>query len=371
MRSVVNYKFYTNRLSETPHRAPRISDNFAQKYLRNLERGTTLKWQLSGHTTTFTACTDSLGPLRPWMRCEKYLINAVSHWLADRLDSHTSLKRYVAAFVQWVRATGLRRLDHQCEVSYRYLSEYRDDLVKHWAPRSINTHLQILRSWFTWLRDLGMIEKSPWRADLQVNVDKGRLYHANRVGHTRRRLTSDEAINLLRYAWNCAPRQCLALVLMVAAGLRRSEVRDLDHSDLFCEGETRCMSVRGKGKKTRTLPLEGLVISAIDRHLNHRDGSGRPVITGPLLRRPNGEALHLNTIAYWVRRAGKAIGRPDLTPHELRRTYATLLRDRGAPLETTQLMLGHSSAALTQDFYDVGDRRWTGGTGLVAPSKTA
>ena len=355
-------------MGENPQRAPRIAEDFAQNYLRLLQRGKSLKWDLSGDSSIFQVCTDALGPLRPEVRCERYTVNAVGHWLSDRLDSPASIKRYITAFGYWVRATGLRRLDHQVAVTHRYLLEYRDYLTQQsWAARSINTHLQILRSWFTWLRDLGLLERSPWRRDLLVHVDKGRLYHVNRVGHTRRRLTIDQANAFLAYAWQRPPRECLALVLLVVAGLRRSEVRDLTHSDLFREGEQLCLSVRGKGNKTRPLPLEPVVVKAVERHLAHHACPGRPAITGALLRSVDGGPIHSNTIGRWVLSAGRAIDRPDLTPHELRRTYATLLRDLGAPLEVTQVMLGHSSPVLTREFYDVGDRRWTGGTGLTVP----
>ncbi len=213
-----------------------------------------------------------------------------------------------------------------------------------------------------------MVERSPWRRDLLVHVDQGRLYHKNRIGHTRRRLTVIEAEALLKFAWDKPSRQRLALMLMMVAGLRKSEVRAIEHSDFYVEGETRYLSVRGKGRKTRAVPLEPLIVGALDQYLNAKDGPGRPVTTGPLIRHPEGGPVHLNTLGYWVRRVGTVIGRPDLTPHELRRTYATLLRDRGAPIETTQLMLGHSNSELTRDFYDVGDRRWTQGTGLTTPS---
>ena len=49
-----------------------------------------------------------------------------------------------------------------------------------------------------------------------------------------------------------------------------------------------------------------------------------------------------------VRRYGRAIGVPDLAPHDLRRTMAKLSREGGAPLEVIQHSLGHASVRTTE-----------------------
>lgn len=56
--------------------------------------------------------------------------------------------------------------------------------------------------------------------------------------------------------------------------------------------------------------------------------------------------------------ASKAIGIPDLHPHELRHTAASLAIASGADVKVVQQMLGHSSAAMTLDVYGhlFGDR---------------
>jgi integrase len=49
--------------------------------------------------------------------------------------------------------------------------------------------------------------------------------------------------------------------------------------------------------------------------------------------------------------AAKAIGIPELHPHELRHTAASLAIASGADVKVVQQMLGHSSAAMTMDVY--------------------
>lgn len=51
-----------------------------------------------------------------------------------------------------------------------------------------------------------------------------------------------------------------------------------------------------------------------------------------------------------VRAYGAGIGKPDLAPHDLRRTFAKLARAGNAPLEQVQLALGHESLDTTQAY---------------------
>nr|WP_283818125.1 tyrosine-type recombinase/integrase [Microbacterium sp. CIAB417] len=59
----------------------------------------------------------------------------------------------------------------------------------------------------------------------------------------------------------------------------------------------------------------------------------------------------------WFRTAAAAAGAPNLTPHELRHTAASLAVQAGANVKVVQRMLGHASAAMTLDIYaDLFDR---------------
>jgi integrase len=53
----------------------------------------------------------------------------------------------------------------------------------------------------------------------------------------------------------------------------------------------------------------------------------------------------------WFDEAAEMIGRPGLTPHEMRHTAASLAISAGANVKAVQRMLGHASAAVTLDVY--------------------
>jgi len=82
------------------------------------------------------------------------------------------------------------------------------------------------------------------------------------------------------------------------------------------------------------------------------------IAEGPLFRTlrkgdrlgPAEKPISEDLIYTLVRRAGAAIGHPDLTPHDLRRTCAKLCRKAGGDLEQIQLLLGHASIQTTERY---------------------
>jgi integrase len=65
----------------------------------------------------------------------------------------------------------------------------------------------------------------------------------------------------------------------------------------------------------------------------------------------NGQPLRVSTFRTAFTAAARAIGVPDLHPHQLRHTAASLAIASGADVKVVQQMLGHSSATMTLDTY--------------------
>jgi integrase len=100
------------------------------------------------------------------------------------------------------------------------------------------------------------------------------------------------------------------------------------------------------------VPVPLWVKQLLDRWL-----AASEITEGPLFRtlRKGGkigpaEAISEDLIYTLVRRSGTAIGHPDLTPHDLRRTCAKLCRKAGGELEQIQLLLGHASIQTTERY---------------------
>ena len=65
----------------------------------------------------------------------------------------------------------------------------------------------------------------------------------------------------------------------------------------------------------------------------------------------NGQPLRVSTFRSTFTAAAVAIGVPDLHPHQIRHTAASLAIASGADVKVVQQMLGHSSATMTLDTY--------------------
>ena len=101
-----------------------------------------------------------------------------------------------------------------------------------------------------------------------------------------------------------------------------------------------------KTHETRTVIVPRFVVERIVPLLNDKDHDTL-VFTAP-----QGGPVRLNNFRRRVfTPAASAIGKPELVPHDLRDTAASLAISTGASIKAVQRMLGHASAAMTLDTY--------------------
>lgn len=141
-------------------------------------------------------------------------------------------------------------------------------------------------------------------------------------------------------------RDVAFLVLLYGCGLRISEALSLDVRD---RPRAEMMTVFGKGRKERVVPVLPAVRSTIDAYLRVRP-DGAP-LESPLFIGVRGERVNPGVMQRQIRRIREAIGLPDsVTPHALRHSFATHLLNEGGDLRTIQELLGHESLSTTQRY---------------------
>lgn len=148
-------------------------------------------------------------------------------------------------------------------------------------------------------------------------------------------------------------RDQLILELLYGCGLRVHELAALDKDALQLDVGT--LSVLGKGRKERTVPVGRLCQRAHQEYLQCR-----PMLSHPrtgfqdpraLLLGRYGRRLGVRQIQNLVRRYGAlGAGRADLHPHALRHMCATHMLEGGADLRVIQEFLGHQSLSTTQRY---------------------
>jgi len=156
-------------------------------------------------------------------------------------------------------------------------------------------------------------------------------------------------------------RNLAAILLMLRAGLRVSEVASLQVADVDLK-ERRLHVRRGKGAKDRTLYLDQQTAATLALWLERRPNGSRWLLpTVQTGRRGAGEAqaggqIGARYLQAMVARLGRAAGiEKAVSPHVLRHTFATSELERGVPIHQLQADLGHADLTTTSVYLHVID----------------
>ncbi len=141
--------------------------------------------------------------------------------------------------------------------------------------------------------------------------------------------------------------------LMFACGGRISEVLALDLDDFNEDGMVRLF---GKGSKERMVPIGKFSKILIDmyrirvRPMLAATGKGTPA----MFLNQRGSRLSRQSAWSIISKAAEAAGLgPEISPHTLRHSFATLILERGMDVRQVQELLGHASVTTTQIYTKV------------------
>jgi len=219
-----------------------------------------------------------------------------------------------------------------------------------WSPAHANKHLSALRR----------VLRESWRLGLMTAEDYQRAADLEPVRGVRppagRDVGGDELAALLAACQDDTPlgaRDAAVIATMYATGMRRSEVANLDLADLSLA--TRVLTIRGKGNKTRLVPVGQAAWPWLMAWLRTRGPKAGPLFLPVFKGGHVGERrLTSQTVRDVLDRRG-VLARLDLParPHDLRRTLVGDLLDAGTDLVTVQTLAGHADPRTTSRY----DRR--------------
>ena len=163
------------------------------------------------------------------------------------------------------------------------------------------------------------------------------------------------------------PARYQALLLLTAgSGVRQGEAFgvvlsnvDLDRAELRVDrqvvlrvGQPPEFAPPKTDASLRTIPLPVGVTAVLVEHLADFPATALPGLGSPLFTTPSGELIRRNRFGEVWRQAVRRSGvRPDLTFHDLRHYYASLLIRHGESVKVVQRRLGHKTAQETLDTY--------------------
>ena len=147
-------------------------------------------------------------------------------------------------------------------------------------------------------------------------------------------------------------RDRLAIGLMMAAGLRREEAASIQFTDIIKQDKRYVLNVTGKGAKSRVVPISDRLADAIIDWQYLIDVEGLILRSLGRNKEPK-DSISTTGLYNIVQKRGAMIGKPELQPHDLRRTYAELGRRAGVPISQISKLLGHASIETTQDYLNI------------------
>ena len=219
--------------------------------------------------------------------------------------------------------------------------------LKGLAPATINLHLYGMKGV---AREAWSMDLMPQAAYLKIQALKG-LHYARLP--TGRSLTAHQCKKLLDVCEDGSLRGIrdrAILAVMMGCGLRRAEVSSLEVANW--NEKDRTFTFIGKGNKQRRVYLPPDLIDPLTRWINIRGLDEGAIF--PAIYKGNGEHEFFkirnmlpSSINRIVSRRAKQAKIPKLTPHDLRRTFATKMLNAGIDLFVLQQSMGHASLATT------------------------
>lgn len=216
------------------------------------------------------------------------------------------------------------------------------------SPATVNGYRSALRGVAKESWALGYLSHEQYQHCLSVKPARGSRLNRQEI------LDDDDVRRLLRVCSSDASeigvRDLAMLGMMLGTGVRRSEVTGLTMSDLNrVTGE---LKVLGKGNKERMVLLPEITHKWLDCWIDEVRGEAE----GPLFCgvRKGGQLTyrHLSAASVWflLNKRCEEAGLAMFAPHDLRRTFATMLLNGGEDLLVVRDALGHSSVRVTENY---------------------
>jgi integrase/recombinase XerC len=205
--------------------------------------------------------------------------------------SVSTIKNYkadIAQFTNWIGDTDLLK------VQEKDIRNFMLDLEeKNLSKRTRNRHLAAIKSLYNWLWENHKVETNP--------AERIRLEQLSANEKKTEPLDELVAINLLsiiKTYTKTGIREYAMIDLFLGTGIRREELAKLDIQDVHIS-QTRSSSIivrKGKGDKTRTIPLARAQKESLTQWLEVREGYAREIKSEALFitrlgTRPSGESI--------------------------------------------------------------------------------
>lgn len=207
------------------------------------------------------------------------------------------------------------------------------------SQRTIRRKVQALRAFYKFLQKRGEVEQSPVddmpMAKLPKNLPEF-------VGEKKMDIVLDTEYDHTDFE---SVRNHLIVAMLYETGMRRAELMGLGDSDVDTK---RCeLKVHGKRNKDRIVPFCEELRTLIEEYRPLR-AEVAPKWSRAFFLTKKGEPVYDKLVWAVVTQALSAVTSGKRSPHTLRHSYASVMLNNGAGINSVKELLGHESLAATQ-----------------------
>lgn len=244
-------------------------------------------------------------------------------------------------------------------------TEHKTKAGKPFSAKSLRHQYVTLTAIFGYAEKQEMIAKNPMR-----NVDAPKQEKKPVDA-----LTQEQAQEFFKALSDCPLDFRCILQLLITTGMRRGECLGLQWGDIDEKEGTitisRNVSYTPKSgtivntpkttNSVRTIPVMESTWCLLRQLKSQMENEYPDAVLKRAFLFPKCNEIYLprdpNSVTRRVKRFMKNNGFPDLSPHDLRHSCATLLLSHGADIKSVQQILGHADASTTLNFYVKADLR--------------
>lgn len=237
-------------------------------------------------------------------------------------------------------------------ITYQYAQALRAQLAEAYAPATANKHLAAFRGVMKETWRLGYIDADHYHRVSDVEAVKGERVQRGRA------LSFAELSAVFSACDDTAigVRDRAIFALLAGTGLRRESLVSLDFEDInFDANEIHVR--RMKGNKQTRVPMTEDVCAMLMRYVAARGTSPGALFVRASRSRALllGHRLTTQAIYLLCRDRAKQAGIATFSPHDLRRTLATTLFEKGVDVSAIKSLLAHANVTTTLRYDRRGD----------------
>lgn len=268
--------------------------------------------------------------------------NLCSDWL-EYLDVADKTKQtYTRAIKQFMEYLQANQITQPTRAD---IVEYKNKLLTSKSINTVNSYLVAVKQFFNWLDMNGLYK----------NISKGIKPIKNTSDFKKDYLTIGQVKRVLANINTKTikgQRDYIIILLMVTSGLRVSEIKDINVSDIKLKNGNKVIYIKGKGRtdKSDYIKLSDEVDNLISEYIELSElNEDNPLFTS-LATNYKGQRLSDRSISKIVKTEFKKnnLDSDKLTAHSLRHTSAVINLLSGGSLEDTRQLLRHSNISTTQ-----------------------